>query len=181
MSRRLPVLLSVPHAGLEVPEEARAYCVLTPEQIAEDGDEGAREIYDLETEVEAFLTTDVARAIVDLNRSEDDRRPDGVVKTHTCFNVPVYDPFPPDEVIEELLDRYYRTYHARLRDLASGGVRLGLDCHTMLAIGPRDMENGNVSVRLHGRGHVGAKPRAGVIASILTTIRERLPSSAPSN
>jgi len=136
VSRRLPVLLSVPHAGLEVPEEARAYCVLTPEQIAEDGDEGAREIYDLETEVEAFLTTDVARAIVDLNRSEDDRRPDGVVKTHTCFNVPVYDPFPPDEVIEELLDRYYRTYHARLRDLASGGVRLGLDCHTMLAIGP---------------------------------------------
>jgi formiminoglutamase len=129
-------LLSVPHAGLEVPEEARAYCVLTLEQIAEDGDEGAREIYDLEIEVEAFVTTDVARAIIDLNRAEDDRRPDGVVKTHTCFNVPVYDPFLPEGVIEALLERYYRTYHARLRDVASGGVRLGVDCHTMLAIGP---------------------------------------------
>jgi formiminoglutamase len=136
VSTRLPVLLSVPHAGLAVPDEVRSYCVLTPEQIAEDGDEGAREIYGLEIEVEAFVTTDVARAIVDLNRAEDDRRPDGVVKTHTCFNVQVYGRFPPDEVIETLLERYYRTYHARLRELASGDVRLGVDCHTMLAVGP---------------------------------------------
>jgi formiminoglutamase len=136
LSSRLPVLLSVPHAGLDVPAEAEPFCVLTPRQIAEDGDEGAREIYDLEDEVQAFVTTEVARAIVDLNRAEDDRRPDGVVKTHTCFNVPVYDPFPPETVVEELLERYYRPYHARLREIAAGNVRLGIDCHTMLAVGP---------------------------------------------
>jgi threonyl-tRNA synthetase len=47
--------------------------------------------------------------------------------------------------------------------------------HTMLVIGPRDMQAGNVSVRLHGKGPQGAKPKAEVIAGILTAIRERRP------
>jgi threonyl-tRNA synthetase len=47
--------------------------------------------------------------------------------------------------------------------------------HTMLVVGSRDMEAGAVSVRLHGKGNVGAKPRAEVIAEILQAIRERRP------
>ena len=133
---KLPLLLSVPHVGLRVPPEAEPYCVLTPQEIVEDGDEGAAAIYTLQEEVDAFITTDIARAIVDVNRAEDDRRPDGVVKTHTCWNVPVYDPFPPDEVIGALLDRYHRPYHERLRERASGELRLAIDCHTMAAKGP---------------------------------------------
>ena len=134
---RLPLLISVPHAGLDVPAAVARYCILTRGQIAEDGDEGAAEIYDIGDEVEAFVTTSVARAIVDLNRAEDDRRKDGVVKTHTCWDVPVYDPFPPGAVVQSLLETYHRPYHARLRELAStSGARLGVDCHTMLALGP---------------------------------------------
>jgi threonyl-tRNA synthetase len=45
--------------------------------------------------------------------------------------------------------------------------------HTMLVIGPRDIQADNVSVRLHGKGNLGAKPRAEVIADILAAIRER--------
>ena len=45
--------------------------------------------------------------------------------------------------------------------------------HTMLVIGPRDMEAGNVSVRLHGKGNVGAKPKSEVVAEILQKIRAR--------
>lgn len=45
--------------------------------------------------------------------------------------------------------------------------------HTMLVIGGRDMDAGNVSVRLHGKGNVGAKPKGEVIADILAAIRER--------
>lgn len=45
--------------------------------------------------------------------------------------------------------------------------------HTMLVIGPRDMQAGAVSVRLHGKGNVGAKPKAEVIAEILQSIKER--------
>ena len=45
--------------------------------------------------------------------------------------------------------------------------------HTMLAVGPRDLAAGKVSVRLHGKGHQGAKPKDEAIADILTAIRER--------
>jgi threonyl-tRNA synthetase len=42
-----------------------------------------------------------------------------------------------------------------------------------LVIGNRDMEANSVSVRVHGQGNLGAKPRADVIGSILGAIRER--------
>ncbi|MDB6121788.1 MAG: thrS [Pedosphaera sp.] len=45
--------------------------------------------------------------------------------------------------------------------------------HTMLVIGPRDMEANAVSVRLHGKGNVGAKPKAEVVADIVQSIKER--------
>jgi threonyl-tRNA synthetase len=45
--------------------------------------------------------------------------------------------------------------------------------HTMLVIGPRDIQAGNVSVRLHGQGNVGAKPQREVVADILSAIKER--------
>jgi threonyl-tRNA synthetase len=45
--------------------------------------------------------------------------------------------------------------------------------HTMLVIGPRDMQAGNVSVRLHGKGNVGAKAKGEAVADILTAIKER--------
>jgi threonyl-tRNA synthetase len=45
--------------------------------------------------------------------------------------------------------------------------------HTMLVIGPRDVQAGAVSVRLHGKGNVGAKPKGDVVAEILAAIKER--------
>jgi threonyl-tRNA synthetase len=45
--------------------------------------------------------------------------------------------------------------------------------HTMLVIGGRDVEAGVVSVRLHGKGNIGAKPKGEVVADILAAIKER--------
>jgi threonyl-tRNA synthetase len=45
--------------------------------------------------------------------------------------------------------------------------------HTMLVIGGRDMDAGNVSVRLHGKGNLGAKPKGEVVTDILQAIKER--------
>jgi threonyl-tRNA synthetase len=45
--------------------------------------------------------------------------------------------------------------------------------HTMLVVGPRDMAANAVSVRVHGKGSLGAKPKAEVVADILAAIRER--------
>src|SRR4051812_35498959 len=85
-----------------------------------------------------------------------------------------------------LLD-YARAIHTELR---SHDVRAELDLstdkingkilraeemkvHTMLVIGKRDMEAGVVSVRIHGKGNLGAKPRAETIGEILQAVRER--------
>jgi threonyl-tRNA synthetase len=45
--------------------------------------------------------------------------------------------------------------------------------HTMLVIGPRDKEAGNVSVRVHGKGNLGARPNGEVVAEILAAIKAR--------
>jgi threonyl-tRNA synthetase len=45
--------------------------------------------------------------------------------------------------------------------------------HTMFVIGKRDMEANAVSVRVHGKGNLGAKPRAEAIAEILDAIKQR--------
>ena len=135
---KLPFLVSVPHSGQHIPQEVQDICILTPEHIYEDSDWGAEDIYyGLEKSVEAFISSDVARAIVDLNRAADDFRKDGVIKTHTCYDIPVYIKFPSRTLIEQLLSDYYHPYHLKLEQLADkGNVKVGIDCHTMSAVGP---------------------------------------------
>src|SRR5437763_4663484 len=86
----------------------------------------------------------------------------------------------------ELLE-YSRAIHSELRanyvraeidestDKINGKIQRAeqMKVHTMLVIGKRDMEADAVSVRVHGKGNLGAKPRAEAIADILTAIRER--------
>jgi threonyl-tRNA synthetase len=45
--------------------------------------------------------------------------------------------------------------------------------HTMFVIGKRDMEANAVSVRIHGKGNLGARPRAEAVAEILSSINQR--------
>src|SRR6476661_6373945 len=73
----------------------------------------------------------------------------------------------------KLLD-YARSVQTELR---AHQVRCELDAstdhikvHTMLVIGNRDMEANAVSVRVHGKGNLGAKPRDEVIREILQSI-----------
>ncbi len=46
--------------------------------------------------------------------------------------------------------------------------------HTMLVIGKRDIEAGVVSLRVHGKGNLGAKPREAVVTDLLEAIRLRV-------
>jgi N-formylglutamate deformylase len=132
---KLPLIISVPHAGQRVPQEAKDHCALSDKEILADSDEGAAEIYALEPEVACYLTTDIARAIVDMNRAEDNRSKDGIVKTHTSYDVQVYHQPIGEELIEMLLERYYRPYHRQLSNFATE-AKFGVDCHTMAAVGP---------------------------------------------
>ena len=86
----------------------------------------------------------------------------------------------------DVLD-YARGIHAELR---AAGVRATIDTtsdpikakianaeqmkvHTMLVIGKRDLESGNVAVRVHGKGNLGAKARGEVVADLLASIKGR--------
>jgi formiminoglutamase len=132
-----PLLISVPHGGQDIPPEVAELNLLSRSQIIRDGDEGAAEIYAFAEDAVGFVAARVARAYVDLNRAEDDRRRDGVVKTHTIWEEAIYREPLTSAIAEQLLTRYYWPYHRRLSELAAR-AKMGIDCHTMAAIGPPD-------------------------------------------
>lgn len=78
-------------------------------------------------------------------------------------------------IVKELREKMVRADADFTSDKINGKVLRAEEAkvHTMLVIGPRDMQAGNVSVRLHGKGNVGAKPKGEVVADILAAIAER--------
>jgi len=134
----LPLLLSSPHAGLMVPDYLKANCLLTVDEIVKDGDEYAQAIYaPLKEKVQAFVSSDIARAVLDLNRAEDDIRKDGVVKTHTCWENKIWRQMLDQDAIQTLLNAHHRPYHQQLSTYAKQKELLfAVDCHTMAAFGP---------------------------------------------
>ena len=135
--KKLPILISMPHGGELIPDEVSDICILSKADLIQDSDEQTHEIYeDLAFEAQEVIRADVARAIVDMNRDKGDFSKDGVIKTHTCFDVPVYKTQPTESLNQHLLDKYYHPYHAALSAAAKSGVKLGLDCHTMAAVAP---------------------------------------------
>jgi threonyl-tRNA synthetase len=115
----------------------------------------------------------------------------GFLIEHYAGNFPLW--LAPEQVRilpigdEAPLLKYSRAIQKELRE---HGVRAELDpsndpikakiaaaeqmkVHTMLVIGNRDLEAGAVSLRVHGKGNLGAKPRAEVVADILQSIKER--------
>jgi threonyl-tRNA synthetase len=80
-----------------------------------------------------------------------------------------------DEITRELRGQMVRVETDFGADKINGKIADAEESkvHTMLVIGFRDMEAGAVSVRLHGKGSQGAKPKAEVVAEILKQIKER--------
>lgn len=138
----LPILLSIPHGGTQIPKElAKRVCLSPPDQF-DDSDPFTREIYDLGSHVAHVVKADIARSYIDVNRAPDDRppgNPDGVVKTLTCHGCRIYKAgFELDvQTIELLLQRHYQPYHESLREItATGDIAIGFDCHSMAATAP---------------------------------------------
>lgn len=117
----------------------------------------------------------------------------GFLIEHYAGNFPLW--LSPEQVRiltigdEPALIDYARKIHEELRahqvraelDLSTDKINGKVQCaeqmkvHTMFVIGKRDMEADAISVRVHGKGNLGAKPRAEVIADILLSIKERRP------
>jgi formiminoglutamase len=140
--KKLPVLLSIPHGGTEIPGELKNNVCITPHDLFDDGDAFTREIYRPAMPAVSVLAAGIARAFVDLNRSVVDlppKNPDGLIKSMTCYKKPIYIPGKePDEYLRKtLIDRYYLPYHRKIREVVdSGKAVLALDCHSMAAHPP---------------------------------------------
>lgn len=139
---KAPILVSIPHGGWKVAPEVADIWALSEADAFHDGDPFTARIYDFGDRVNAQLVMEQYRAVIDLNRRPDDlapQNPDGVVKSHTCYKVPVYKPgcLPGAELRQTLLDKYYYPYHRALDEaMARADIKLGVDCHSMAAVAP---------------------------------------------
>ncbi len=78
-------------------------------------------------------------------------------------------------ILKELRAHQVRAEIDESSDKINGKIQRAeqMKVHTMFVIGKRDMEADAVSVRIHGKGNLGAKPRAEAIPDILQSIKER--------
>ena len=78
-------------------------------------------------------------------------------------------------ILKELRDHQVRAELDDSTDKINGKIQRAeqMKVHTMFVIGKRDMDADAVSVRVHGKGNLGAKPRTEAIAEILQAIKER--------
>jgi threonyl-tRNA synthetase len=80
-------------------------------------------------------------------------------------------------ILNELRAHQVRAEIDESTDKINGKIQRAeqMKVHTMFVIGKRDLEAGAVSVRVHGKGNLGARPRKEAIAEILLSIKERRP------
>jgi formiminoglutamase len=137
-----PILVSIPHGGWKVADEIKNIWALSNEDAFHDGDPFTSKIYNFSDRVEFQIVMEYYRAVVDLNRQPDDiapKNPDGVIKSHTCWNVPVYkkESLPDERLKKLLLDKYYFPYHKQLGEqIKNSDLKLAVDCHSMAAKSP---------------------------------------------
>jgi N-formylglutamate deformylase len=177
-----PVLVEIPHAGLDLPAEVLARLVAPARSIARDADLYVDELYeDAVDEGATVLTARTSRYAADLNRSEDDvdagvvegdarpPRPNarGLVWSTTTEDEPSLDrPLTRDEYLWRL-ERIHRPYHETLRKIldrkiARFGYAILLCGHSMPSIGRSghaDAGTQRADVVPGSRGRTSAHPR----------------------
>ena len=128
-TRALPVLVEVPHAGLLVPDEARALLTVDDRALLRDADAWVDELFaDAVARGATLLTARCSRYVVDLNRDEGDHDPGSVLgSTHPKGTAPrgviwreggdgtpaLRRPLTPEEFARRIA-RFHRPYHRAL-------------------------------------------------------------------
>jgi threonyl-tRNA synthetase len=79
-------------------------------------------------------------------------------------------------IVDELRSQMVRAELEFSNDKLVGRIQRAEEerVHHILVVGQREHQANTVAVRIHGKGQQGVKPRAEVVADILTAIRERL-------
>ena len=160
-----PLLLSIPHAGVELPEEF-AQGLISPWLARRDADWWVDKLYDFAPSLGATVVrTAISRTVIDVNRDPGGaslypgQATTGLCPTTTFDGEPLYSAgAEPDAVsITARRERFYAPYHAalaaeidRLRRLHAAIVLY--DCHSIRSRIPRlfDGELPNFSIGTNG-------------------------------
>ncbi len=149
-----PVVVEIPHAGLEIPAHFRPPLIAPVRALARDADLYVDDLYeDATLEGATVLVARTSRYLLDLNRAENDvdassvagassevARPRGLVWSLTTDGErPLSRPLTQDE-LEERLDAVHRPYHLVLRELLQRkkkkfGIAVLLAAHSMPSVG----------------------------------------------
>jgi len=149
---RGPLLVSMPHVGLHIPDDIAAG--MTPLALTvSDTDWHIDRLYDFLGNLGAsVIVATHSRYVVDLNRPPDGaslypgQATTGLCPTVTFDGEPLYKGDPPDETeVARRVDGYWKPYHARLeaeleRLKAAHGYALLWDAHSIRSIVPRLFE-----------------------------------------
>lgn len=154
-SRALPVLVEVPHAGLAVPDEARALLTVDDRVVLRDSDTWVDQVFrDVVAQGATLLAARFSRFVVDLNRDETDHdpasvagsahprgaAPRGVIWRECSDGTPALRRALTPEEFSRRIARYHRPYHRalslELEDLrARHGAAVLLCAHSMPSTG----------------------------------------------
>lgn len=168
---QLPLALSIPHCGGEVPSAMRATIALTDRQVAESVDHGTREIFGA-LDVKAIVVAKWSRLVVDLNRNPAQMDAKGVVALTDYDGRHVYrsghEPTAAD--VAQRIEDYYRPYHTQLAQEIKRKDILGLiDCHSLNGTGPADAPDSgkrrkDIILSNNGNRHGRLEPSKGPIS-----------------
>ena len=144
MKSHIPILIIIPHSGLNVPDELSGYEQIDKFGIFIESDVCADELFGLEGGNAAKINTDISRLFIDLDRpvkSVSAETADGIIKKETQSGRKIFkDTMFPDEIaISNILRRYYKPFHDTIEKIIkTGGIKLIIECHTMMPVGPRN-------------------------------------------
>jgi N-formylglutamate deformylase len=149
----VPLLVSMPHAGTDIPDDIAA--TLTPEALQRaDTDWHLPELYGFLAQMDAsVLSARWSRYVIDLNRPPEDGNlypgldTTGLCPVDTFGRAPLYLPgrAPDQAQVQQRLQRYWRPYHAQLRAelgrlLALHGKVVLWEAHSIASVVPRFFE-----------------------------------------
>lgn len=143
MKSQIPILILIPHGGLNVPDELSGYEQIDKFGILIESDVCANELFYLDDGNAVKIKTDISRLFIDLDRplkTVSAYTDDGIIKKETVSGRKIFkDKIFPDEVaVSNILRRYYKPFHDTVEKIIkTGGIKLIIECHTMTPVGPR--------------------------------------------
>ncbi len=171
---KYPFLISIPHGGVEIPEEVAGRFALSVQEISWYCDPATRTLFDFGQFVEALIDTEVSRMVIDLNRPPlplPPRDPDGVIKVRTVDGRQVYRPgqLPDISLIHRLMLKWYFPYHQSIDELIDkNSVRIAFDCHSMLPYGSAEQNDAGKRRPLICLGNYGDENGQAKLGSLTT-------------